>query len=102
MHFDNVYREKKVPSPLRQTWYHFHADSLAMIGLYGVAALLLLCLFGSLLAPYGLDQQFLGYQLLPPPGRAMATSPSSSAPTISGAICSAACCAARRRPLAPR
>ncbi|SQI41325.1 Peptide transport system permease protein sapC [Serratia plymuthica] len=29
-------------------------------------ALLLLCVFGSLLAPYALDQQFLGYQLLPP------------------------------------
>lgn len=66
MQFDNVYREKKVPSPLRQTWYHFHADSLAMVGLYGVIALLLLCAFGRLLAPYGLDQQFLGYQLLPP------------------------------------
>ncbi|MDN6774016.1 MAG: peptide ABC transporter permease, partial [Enterobacterales bacterium] len=36
MHFDNVYREKRVPSPLRQTWLHFHADTLAMIGLYGV------------------------------------------------------------------
>ena len=32
---------------------------------YGVIALLLLSLFG-LLAPYALDQQFLGYQLLPP------------------------------------
>ncbi len=37
-----------------------------MIGLYGFAAVLLLCLFGGLLAPYGIDQQFLGYQLLPP------------------------------------
>jgi len=26
----------------------------------------LLCIFGHLLAPYALDQQFLGYQLLPP------------------------------------
>lgn len=37
-----------------------------MIGFYAFIALLLLCIFGGLLAPYGLDQQFLGYQLLPP------------------------------------
>ncbi|NLS55947.1 putrescine export ABC transporter permease SapC [Hafnia alvei] len=66
MHFDNVYREKRVPSPLRQTWLHFHADTLAMIGLYGVLLLIALCFFGTMLAPYALDQQFLGYQLLPP------------------------------------
>ncbi|MDR2290946.1 MAG: peptide ABC transporter permease, partial [Serratia marcescens] len=66
MPFDNVYREKKMPSPLRYTWRIFYGDALAMIGFYGVIALLLLSLFGSLLAPYALDQQFLGYQLLPP------------------------------------
>lgn len=37
-----------------------------MIGFYGVLALIFLCIFGSLLAPYQLDQQFLGFQLLPP------------------------------------
>lgn len=37
-----------------------------MAGLYGFAALLFLCLFGGWLAPYSVDQQFLGYQLLPP------------------------------------
>lgn len=37
-----------------------------MTGFYGVIALILLCLFGNMLAPYALDQQFLGYQLLPP------------------------------------
>lgn len=37
-----------------------------MIGLYGVLLLIALCFFGSMLAPYALDQQFLGYQLLPP------------------------------------
>ncbi|WAT02736.1 putrescine export ABC transporter permease SapC [Rouxiella chamberiensis] len=63
---DNVYREKQVASPLRYTWRIFYRDSLSMIGFYGVVALILLCLFGGLLAPYQLDQQFLGYQLLPP------------------------------------
>ncbi|MBW7984017.1 putrescine export ABC transporter permease SapC [Enterobacillus tribolii] len=66
MPFDNVYREKRTPSPLRYTWQLFHDDMLAMVGLYGVLALIVLCLIGSWLAPYALDQQFLGYQLLPP------------------------------------
>ncbi|AEX52618.1 putrescine export ABC transporter permease SapC [Rahnella aquatilis] len=66
MPFDNVYREKQVPSPLRHTWGIFYRDTLSMIGFYGVLGLLLLCVFGHLLAPYALDQQFLGYQLLPP------------------------------------
>ncbi|CAM3553062.1 antimicrobial peptide ABC transporter permease SapC [Rouxiella silvae] len=63
---DNVYREKQVPSPLRYTWHIFYRDSLSMIGFYGVIGLIFLCIFGGLLAPYQLDQQFLGYQLLPP------------------------------------
>ena len=66
MPFDNVYREKQVPSPLRHTWGIFYRDTLSMNGFYGVLGLLLLCIFGHLLAPYALDQQFLGYQLLPP------------------------------------
>ncbi|MBB6113687.1 MULTISPECIES: putrescine export ABC transporter permease SapC [Rahnella] len=66
MPFDNVYREKQVPSPLRHTWGIFYRDTLSMIGFYGVIGLLFLCVFGHFLAPYALDQQFLGYQLLPP------------------------------------
>lgn len=66
MPFDNVYREKQVPSPLRHTWGIFYRDTLSMIGFYGVLGLMFLCVFGHLLAPYALDQQFLGYQLLPP------------------------------------
>ncbi|TKI08100.1 putrescine export ABC transporter permease SapC [Martelella alba] len=63
---DNLYREKRMPSPLRYIWRAFYHDVPSMIGLYGFALLLFLCLFGSLVAPYSLDQQFLGYQLLPP------------------------------------
>lgn len=29
---DNVYREKKMPSPLLYTWRIFYGDALAMIG----------------------------------------------------------------------
>jgi cationic peptide transport system permease protein len=63
---DNIYAEKRLPSPFRHTWRLFYRDTSAMVGFYGFIALLFLCLFGGWLAPYGLDQQFLGYQLLPP------------------------------------
>ncbi|MBK0000063.1 putrescine export ABC transporter permease SapC [Erwinia sp. S38] len=63
---DNIYSEKRPPSPLRHTWRLFYHDTTAMIGLYSFGAVLLLCIFGNLIAPYGIDQQFLGYQLLPP------------------------------------
>ncbi|WP_435945177.1 putrescine export ABC transporter permease SapC [Dryocola sp. BD586] len=66
MPYDSVYREKRPPSTLRLTWRKFYGDTSAMVGLYGCGALVLLCVFGGLFAPYGLDQQFLGYQLLPP------------------------------------
>ncbi|MEN3754112.1 putrescine export ABC transporter permease SapC [Mangrovibacter yixingensis] len=66
MPYDNVYSEKRPPGPLLITWRKFYGDTPAMIGLYGCGALLLLCLFGHIFAPYGIDQQFLGYQLLPP------------------------------------
>ncbi len=63
---DNVYREKSMPGPLRYIWRIFYHDTMAMIGFYGFLLLVLLCVFGSWVAPYALDQQFLGYQLLPP------------------------------------
>jgi len=63
---DNIYDEKRLPSTLRNAWRLFYRDTSAMVGFYLFIALLLVCLFGRLLAPYGLDQQFLGYQLLPP------------------------------------
>ncbi len=66
MLLDNVYREKKIVSPLLHTWRIFHADALSMVGLYGVIILILLCLFGDFIAPYAQYQQFLGHQLLPP------------------------------------
>ncbi len=66
MPYDNVYSEKQPPGTLRITWRKFYSDTPAMIGLYGCGLLALCCLFGPLFAPYGIDQQFLGYQLLPP------------------------------------
>lgn len=66
MPYDSVYREKRTPGALRTVWRKFYGDTAAMVGLYGCGGLVLLCVFGSWFALYGLDQQFLGYQLLPP------------------------------------
>jgi hypothetical protein len=63
MPYDSVYLEKRPPGALRTVWRKFYGDTTAMIGLYGCAALALLCVFGGWFAPYGIDQQFLGYQL---------------------------------------
>ncbi|MDT9587158.1 MAG: putrescine export ABC transporter permease SapC [Candidatus Arsenophonus melophagi] len=66
MSSDNFYRDQKMPSSIQIVWRFFSNDILAMIGFYGVAFLLILTLFGNYLAPYTINQQFLGYQLLPP------------------------------------
>ncbi|ALB62906.1 Peptide transport system permease protein sapC (TC 3.A.1.5.5) [Cronobacter condimenti 1330] len=66
MPYDSVYREKRPPGALRTVWRKFYGDTVAMVGLYGCAGLALLCIFGRVFSPYGIDQQFLGYQLLPP------------------------------------
>ncbi|MEB7922973.1 peptide ABC transporter permease SapC [Atlantibacter hermannii] len=66
MPYDNVYSEKRPPGALRTVWRKFYSDTMGMVGLYGCAGLTLLCLFGSLFSPYDINQQFLGYQLLPP------------------------------------
>ena len=66
MPYDSVYSEKRPPGTLRTAWRNFYGDATAMIGLYGCAGLAVLCIFGGWFAPYGIDQQFLGYQLLPP------------------------------------
>lgn len=63
---DSVYSEKKIPSMLRLIWQIFRADIPSMIGFYGVLCLLLLCVFGSLIAPYPADMVFKDYVLLPP------------------------------------
>ena len=66
MPYDSVYSEKRPPGTLRTAWRKFYSDASAMVGLYGCAGLAVLCIFGGWFAPYGIDQQFLGYQLLPP------------------------------------
>ncbi len=66
MPYDSVYSEKRPPGTLRTAWRKFYSDAAAMVGLYGCAGLAVLCIFGAWFAPYGIDKQILGYQLLPP------------------------------------
>ncbi len=66
MSSDSYYRQQKMPSPARVVWNIFSSDVVSMIGFYGLLILFLLTFFGSYLAPYAIDQQFLGHQLLPP------------------------------------
>lgn len=63
---DNIYKEQQLPGTFLRAWRIFYHDTSAMVGFYGVACLLLLCVFGSVIAPYDVDFQFSGYQLLPP------------------------------------
>ncbi len=57
------------------SWYELQVPELRTLAIqrnravvegYGCAGLAVLCIFGGWFAPYGIDQQFLGYQLLPP------------------------------------
>ncbi len=63
---DNIYQEQQLPGTFLRAWRLFYHDTAAMVGFYGVSVLFLLCLFGRMIAPYDVDFQFSGYQLLPP------------------------------------
>jgi ABC-type antimicrobial peptide transport system permease subunit len=87
MPYDSVYLEKRPPGALRTVWRKFYGDTTAMIGLYGCAGLVLLCVFGGWFAPYGSISSFLATSCCRRHGRAMAKCHSSSEPTISVAMC---------------
>ncbi|ASX25829.1 putrescine export ABC transporter permease SapC [Candidatus Williamhamiltonella defendens] len=63
---ENVYSEKKPPGILKTIWQIFHTDILSITGFYGVLCLVLLCIFGHLIAPYSADLVFENQILLPP------------------------------------
>lgn len=63
---DNIYVKKRLPDSVRYISRRFYHDTLAMTAFYAFILLLLICFFGRLLAPYGPEQLFPGYQLLPP------------------------------------
>lgn len=65
MPYDNVYSEKRTPGALRTVWRKFYGDTTAMIGLYGFAGLVLLCVFGSGLRPMVLISSSLAISCCP-------------------------------------
>lgn len=78
----SLYPELKILSPLEQTWASYRRNPLAMAGLWCFVILLLITLLGPLVVPYGIDEQHSSRLLLAPPGPTVATSTTSSAPTI--------------------
>lgn len=87
MPYDSVYLEKRPPGALRTVWRKFYGDTTAMIGLYGCAGLLLLCVFGGWFAPMVLISSSLAISCCRRPGRAMAKCPSSWEPMTWAAMC---------------
>lgn len=55
MFYDSVYSEKRSSGTLRIVWRKFYSDVFAMVGLYGCAGLVVLCIFGGWFAFYGID-----------------------------------------------
>ncbi|EXI61703.1 peptide ABC transporter permease [Mannheimia granulomatis] len=51
---------------LKKFWHYFRQDKVALGSFYLFLFLLILVFFGSLLAPYDYNQQFVGLELMPP------------------------------------
>ncbi|RTE87134.1 MULTISPECIES: ABC transporter permease subunit [Gammaproteobacteria] len=62
----NLYYEVKNPSPLQLVWQDLRANPISTATLYILGALLIISIFGPLLAPYGSNEQFIDAVSLPP------------------------------------
>ncbi len=65
MPYDSVYSEKRPPGTLRTAGANFIVTPLRWSACTAARGWLY-CVFLAAGSPYGIDQQFLGYQLLPP------------------------------------
>lgn len=61
-----IYQEDNIPSPTERLWQSFSSNPFALAGLWIVVSLLLLTIFGPLIAPYSPEQQDPNALLLPP------------------------------------
>ncbi|GGI75278.1 ABC transporter permease subunit [Shewanella gelidii] len=61
-----IYQEDEIPSPSLRIWQVFSSNPFAVLGLWLVICLLLLTVFGPLIAPYTAEQQDTQALLLPP------------------------------------
>jgi len=62
----DLYYEEQTPPPLIQVWLDFRKRPLAMAGLYILLGIVFLILFGPILTPYGMNEQFTESMSLPP------------------------------------
>ncbi len=61
-----IYQEENIPSPMGRIWRAFTDNPFAFAGLWAVCTLLLLAIFGPLIAPFTPEQQDPNALLLPP------------------------------------
>lgn len=61
-----IYQEDQIASPTMRVWLNFSANPFALVGLWTIAFLLLLTLFGPMIAPFPPEAQNPKALLLPP------------------------------------
>ncbi|PTA49862.1 peptide ABC transporter permease [Shewanella morhuae] len=61
-----VYQEDRIASPAKRVWITFSANPFALAGLWSISLLLLLTLFGPMIAPFAPETQDPRALLLPP------------------------------------
>ncbi len=62
----NIYQEDRIASPMMRVWQNFSANPFALAGLWTIAFLLLLTIFGPFIAPFAPEAQDPQALLLPP------------------------------------
>lgn len=53
----NIYQGDEIPSPMRKIWHTFADNPFSFAGLWAVVGILLLAIFGPIIAPYSADFQ---------------------------------------------
>lgn len=61
-----IYQEDKIASPMIRVWQNFSSNPFALVGLWTIAFLLLLTVFGPMIAPFPPEAQDPRAFLLPP------------------------------------
>ncbi|MGL4938167.1 ABC transporter permease subunit, partial [Shewanella sp.] len=62
----NIYQEDQIASPMLRMWLNFSANPFALAGLWTIGFLLLLIVFGPMIAPFSPEAQDPKALLLPP------------------------------------
>ncbi|MGL5358961.1 MAG: peptide ABC transporter permease, partial [Shewanella sp.] len=62
----NIYQEDQIASPMLRMWLNFSANPFALAGLWTIGFLLLLTVFGPMIAPFPPEAQDPKALLLPP------------------------------------